>query len=154
VTFFEDTMTQVPGYLGRPYNWNADFCFAYPSITPNKRQDLGAVFNFAQAADWRPRVAYAMADDYHGHTVAPAPFAPPPWVWYSVRRSRSMPIDNDWGDYNTVREFEPTQKVWVAGAHRIPPDTPTPACDDCSVPLYMVFGRERDFFSWKRWRAK
>jgi hypothetical protein len=141
--FFEDTLNQVPGWLGRPYIWGSSYCFAYPSITPNKRQDLGAVFNYAEEPQWRPNVAYAMADDYI--------HAPPGWTFYTVRKSRSLPADNVWGDYNTVREFEPTQKIWVGGAHRIPEGMPIPGCVNCSVPIYMVFGRERDYWSWRRW---
>jgi hypothetical protein len=136
-------LTLLPGWLGRPYIWAGDLCFGYPSITPNKRQDLGAVFNYAEEPQWRPNVAYALADDYV--------WAPPGWLFYMVRKSRSMPIGNHWGDYNTAREFEPTQKIWVAGAHRIPEGAPVPACDRCSTPIYMAFGRERDYWSWRRW---
>ena len=65
--------------------------------------------------------------------------------------SNARPSDNVWGDYNTVREFEPPQKSWVAGSHYISGST---NCSDCSRPLYIVFGRERDYRSWRRWKFK
>ena len=65
--------------------------------------------------------------------------------------SSAKPSDEKWGDYNTVREFEPTQKVWVAGSHYI---KETSDCSNCSDPLYFVFGRARDWSSWHRWKKK
>jgi hypothetical protein len=141
--FFEDTMDQVPGYLGRPYMYSSELCFGYPSATPNKRQDLGMVVNWAEANAFVPNIGYSIADDYVQ--------APPSWFVYKAKRSQGRPRDLMWGDYNTVREFEPTQKVWVAGAHRIP--TPG-SCTDCAEPCYFAFGRERDFWSYARWRGR
>jgi len=142
--FYEDNLTQVGGWLGRPYVWSGSYCFAYPSCTPNKRQDLGMVFNYADGEDLRPDVGFAIADDYV--------HAPPGWSFYTVVRSKALPSDEVWGDYNTVREFEPTQKTWVAGAHFI--ENYTYNCSRCSDPVYFVFGRERDFWSWERWRSR
>lgn len=141
--FYEDTIGQLSGYLGRPYIYSSAYCFAYPSITPNKRQDLGAVFNWARSPYWEPKVAFALADDYAT--------APPGWILYNVRSSLARPSDDKWGDYNTVREFEPTQKVWVAASHFIPTYND---CSNCSVPVYFVFGRERDRASFNRWQTK
>lgn len=143
--FYEDDMTLLPGYLGRPYIWGVDtFCFGYPSITPNKRQDLGAVFNFASAAQgWAPQVGYSIADDYIN--------APPGWTFYQVWTGLALPSDSVWGDYNTVREYEPTQKAWAAAAHLIRQPTP---CTRCGNPIFFVFGRERDRESWFRWRVR
>lgn len=139
--FYEKDMTQLPGWLGRPYVWSSDYCFGYPSTTPNKRQDLGMVFNYSELSSCHPDVAYSIADDYI--------HAPPGWTFYSVQQSNAGPSDQKWGDYNTVREFEPTQKVWVAGAHYIPGKTD---CTNCSAPIYFVFGRERDTESFTRWQ--
>jgi hypothetical protein len=62
--FYEDTMTLLPGFLGRPYIFGS-WCFAYPSFTPNKRGDLGGVFNYADSPNYHlPKVAYSIADDY------------------------------------------------------------------------------------------
>jgi len=150
--FYEDTMEQVIGWRGRPYVWNAEHCYAYPSATPNKRQDLGMVFNWAEASiHWKPRIAYAIADDYHGSSLG-TPWAPPSWCFHEVRNSRSRPGDKLWGPWNTVREFEPTQKVWVAASHFIP--VLGDPCINCAEPIYFVFGRERDWWSWERWRRK
>jgi hypothetical protein len=141
--FYEDTLTQVAGWRGRPYVWSDYYCFAYPSCTPNKRQDLGMVFHYAYDPKWRPNVGYSIADDYF--------CAPPGWWFFNVISSKALPSDEVWGDYNTVREFEPTQKVWVAGSHRIPTKG---NCAVCSEPIHFIFGRERDYQSWWRWRKK
>jgi len=142
--FYEDTMTQVELPQGRPLIYSTVACFAYPSITPNKRQDLGGVFNVGLSGNaYRPDVAYWIGDDYSQ--------ALPGGTFYVVRQSNGGPSDWVWGDYNTVREFEPTQKVWSAAAHYI---SDAVNCSNCGDPIYFVFGRSRDYYSWKRWRAK
>jgi hypothetical protein len=141
--FYEDDMTLLPGYLGRPLVWSDTSCAWYPSVTPNKRQDLGMVIHWSDGTDLNPSAYFAIADDYAT--------APPGWTVWRYARSRGRPSDEVWGDYNTVREFEPTQKAWVAGSHYIDEDYD---CANCANPLYLVFGRERDYFSWRRWRMK
>ena len=141
--FYEDTMTQVGGWLGRPYVWSPETCIWYASVTPNKRQDLGMVVHWGDGTNLRPSAYFSIADDYT--------WAPPGWTVYRYAISRARPSDNVWGDYNTVREFEPTQKVWVAGSHVI---RNTTNCSNCSEPVYLVFGRSRDYYSWRRWRGK
>jgi hypothetical protein len=142
--FYEDTLTQVTGSQGRPILWNSTTCFAYPSVAANKRQDLGVVFNYSGGSRDAPYTGYALADDL---TIAP-----PGWSYYGVRSSFYLPADNRWGDYNTVRQFAPNPIGWVAGTHYIPP-TPGSDCTNCSEPFYFVFGRERDFESYDRWRT-
>jgi hypothetical protein len=142
--FFEDTLTQVSGFAGRPYIWGADiYCFAYPSISPNKRQDLGGVFHYSEGPDWNPYIAFTIADDYT--------HAPPGWIFYEAQFSNARPSDNKWGDYNTVREYEPTQKVWAGASHYI---QKVNDCTNCGEPIYFVFGRDRDWPSWRRWKGK
>lgn len=142
--FFEDTLSQVAGNQGRPLVWNSTTCFAYPSCTPNKRQDLGLIFHYSTGTARNPSIAYAIGDDF---AVAPAP-----WTYFNVRTSNARPTDNKWGDYNTVREFEPSEKFWIGGAHYLP-TTGVGGCCSASAPVYFVFGRERDMNSWLRWRG-
>jgi hypothetical protein len=140
VAFYESTMTQLPGFLGRPYIYNPDLCFAYPSITPNHRQDLGGVFHFAQAPAYqKPWVAYTLADDYA--------WAPPGWTLYPAANSRAGASDEKWGDYNTTRAYQ-SMFAWAAGSHFIPGTT---NCSNCSAPISFFFGRERDRYSWQIW---
>ena len=141
--FWEDDLSQVSGAQGRPLVWDSNTCFAYPSLSSNKRQDLGMIFHYSTGVDMDPSVGFAIADDFS--------LAPPGWLFYNVRSSTARPSDNKWGDYNTVREFEPTQKAWVAGSHYI---SWRNDCTNCSKPVYFVFGRERDIESYERWRAK
>jgi hypothetical protein len=140
---WEDTLSQVSGLEGRPLVWNSSNCFAYPSVAANKRQDLGMVFHYSKGANKRPFVGFSIADDITA--------APPGWTFYKVVSSNARPADNVWGDYNTVREYEPTQKVWAAGSHFIEQSN---NCTNCGEPIYFVFGRERDWGSWRRWRNK
>ncbi len=141
--FFEDTKVQVTGLQGRPLVWNPSTCFAYPSCTPNKRQDLGMVFHYSTGRASNPSVGFAIADDFES--------SPPGWLFHNVITSFARPTDKRWGDYNTVREFEPTQKTWIAGSHYI---RGSGACCNSSRPVYFVFGRERDKESWRRWKRK
>lgn len=138
---YEDTMTQVSGNQGRPYIWSSSHCYGYPSVAANARGDLGIVMDYAQSSDsWKPRVGYIIADDFVN--------APPGFSFNSVVASNARPSDNKWGDYNTVRVFQPGQNNWVAGAHYIPGST---NCSVCSAPVYFAFGRSRDYYNWSRW---
>ena len=141
--FYEDTLTQVGGSQGRPYMYNSSECLLYPSVSSNKRGDLGVVVNFSTGSAKTPSVWYGIADDYTG--------APPGFSIYSVRTSGARPSDNKWGDYNTVRRFNPTPNTWVAGAHYI---NQTSNCSTCSSPVYFTFGRSRDRESWAYWTGK
>jgi hypothetical protein len=139
--FYEDTMVQLPGFLGRPYIWGSEYCFAYPSIAPNHRQDLGAVFNFSDGPDWhKPKSAYSLADDYT--------WAPPGWIFYGATASLAGPSDQVWGDYNTVRASHGPAYAWTAGVHVI---RQAANCANCSEPVIFFFGRERDKKSWQQW---
>ena len=137
--FYEDTMTLLPGWIGRPYVYGGD-CFAYPSFTPNSRGDLGGLFNYSYSPAWeRPRVAYTMADDVWG--------APPGWALYAAASSLGGPSDAKWGDYNTTRTYQ-LGTTWIAGTHIIPT---VGNCANCSVPLFLAFGRERDRPNYSKW---
>jgi len=138
--FFEDTMTQVPGYPGRPYVYGS-WCFAYPSAAVNERGDVGMIFNYSYSPDWNPRVAFSIADEYW--------HAPPGWDVINVKASLYRPADKKWGDYNTNRPFFPSSEIWAAASHVLRSST-----TGDSTPFYFVFGRERDFESWKRWFNK
>jgi hypothetical protein len=141
--FYESDMTQVAGYLGRPFVWSGSWCFAYPSVAPNKRQDLGMVVNYSSGYYMRPQLAFSLADDYMT--------APPGWMITNIMKSKGSPSDQKWGDYNTVRAWMPSQDIWVGGGHWIPTRG---TCSNCAEPIFVVFGRERDIESWYRFRTK
>lgn len=137
--FYEDTMTLLPNYLGRPLVYGS-WCFSYPSFAPNSRGDLGGVFNFSWSPNFQlPSVAYTMADDVWG--------APPGWAVYGAAGSNGGASDAKWGDYNTTRAFQ-LGTTWLAGSHFIPT---AGNCSNCSVPLWMGFGRERDGTNFRYW---
>ena len=56
--FYEDTLTLVEGWEGRPLIWNSGQCFLYPSVSSNKRSDLGVVFHYGSGALQTPSVGY------------------------------------------------------------------------------------------------
>ena len=141
--FYEDTLALVEGGNGRPLIWNTGQCFLYPSVSSNKRGDLGVVFHYGSGASQTPSVGFAIADDYTA--------APPGFVFYTVRTSNARPRDNVWGDYNTVRRFHPVETTWVAGSHYIAGST---TCTNCSSPVFFAFGRARDRNAWTYWRGK
>jgi len=99
------------------------------------------IFNYALSPDWNPRVAFSIADEYW--------HAPPGWEVLNARSSGYRPADKKWGDYNTNRPFFPSSEVWAAASHVLQSSTTGDA-----TPFYFVFGRERDFESWKRWYLK
>ncbi|MCF6157327.1 MAG: hypothetical protein E3K32_01870 [wastewater metagenome] len=143
--FYEDTLTLVEGNQGRPFIWDSETCFAYPSAAANRRGDLGLVFHFSNGPEKNPSIGFAIVDD----CIA----APPGFTYYAVRNSRARPTDEKWGDYNTVRLFGPCQNVWAAGSHYLP-TAGNGTCCNAAEPVYFVFGRKRDQESWRRWKGK
>ncbi|MFN8493433.1 MAG: hypothetical protein U0350_37890 [Caldilineaceae bacterium] len=140
--FYEDTLAQVSGAQGRPYVWNSSICFLFPSAAANKRGDLGLVLNEGTGTNLNPSVDFGIADDYVG--------VPPGWSLSRVQTSNARPSNNGWGDYNTVRPFYPSNDAWIGGAHYI---ASTTNCSNCGVPIFFVFGRSRDYYSWARWQG-
>jgi hypothetical protein len=131
--FYEDTLSQLPGWFGRPYVWGP-YCFAYPSVATNARDDLGMVYSYASDADgYKPRFGFSLADDYG--------WWPPGWTIYQVAAGEALPADAVWGPSNTVRTLHPAKYTWVGAGHIIPSSAD---CAGCSAPVYVVFGRERD----------
>lgn len=130
--FYEDTMTLLPGLLGRPYVFSTGTCFAYPSLAPDNRGDLGGIINYSNTTNGKPVVAITLADDYY--------HAPPGWFVYTAVGSGAGPSDNSWGNFNTAHAYQ-SGSTWIAGTHYIPSNS---NCTNCSVPLWLAFGRERD----------
>jgi hypothetical protein len=143
VAFFEDNLTQVSGLQGRPFVHNDTTCFLYPSFAANSRGDLGGVLNYSTGTAKVPSSAFVIEDDYVN--------AAPGFHLSFLAGSNARPSDNVWGDYNTTRVFFPAEDVWVGGVHNI---TATTNCSNCSNPIYVAFGRGRDFYSWVRWHTR
>jgi hypothetical protein len=141
--FFEDTLVQVSGGQGRPYVWSSAGCWLYPSFASNQRGDLGFIIHGAFDSYKRPDVYIGLADDYWS--------APPGFPVYLVQESNARPLDKKWGDYNTTRVFAAAQDTWTAASHYIPGSS---ACTNCSAPVFVNFGRNRDYKSWFRWYNK
>lgn len=141
--FYENGLAQVAGAQGRPYIWSSSTCYLYPSVAANDRGDLGVILHYGSGTALNPSVAYGIVDDYVN--------AAPGFTLFAARTSNARPSDNRWGDYNTVRPFNPTGKVWIAGSHYISGST---SCASCARPVFFVFGRQRDFNSWNYWQNK
>jgi hypothetical protein len=141
--FYEDTFVQLAGLQGRPFVWNSSTCFAYPSFAPNDHGDLGGLLHYSTGTPKNPSLAFTIADDYAA--------TPPGWPLFFAALSNARPTDNKWGDYNTVREFQPGANSWVGAAHVLPQ---VGGCCNAANPFYLVFGRERDRPQWLRFQAK
>lgn len=138
---YENNLSMLSGTRGRPYIWNENVCFLYPSAAANKRGDLGLVFNASSGSNMNPSLAYALVDDFAA--------VPPGFTYYLAQTSNARPSDSVWGDYNTVRTFLPTQDSWVGAGHVIAGSS---NCSNCSLPVLFNFGRARDFPSWNTWQ--
>ena len=137
-SFYEDNLSQVEGWQGRPFIWNATYCYAYPSAAVNQRGDLGLILNYANVAPYNPSVLYIISDEVTN--------APPPWSAITLVQGLARPPQNRYGDYNTVRPYYPSAYAWAAGAYYLSGTTGVGY-----NPIYFVFGRERDKASWLRW---
>lgn len=138
--FYEDDLTQVSGGQGRPYVFSDSFCWAYPALAANKRGDLSLVLSGGSPSDGEPDAYYAINDDFNG--------SPPNWTVNTLAQSNARPSDSVWGDYNTIRQHLPVGTSWVGATHFIPGSSD---CSNCSSPIYAAFGRERDYWTWRRW---
>jgi hypothetical protein len=128
-------------YIDRPILYNGSGAFAYPAASPNARGDVGIAYFFGGggASGWYPYFGLSIDDDYSRD--AGTPFA---WDVYYVRQSTQGPDSNRWGDYISVRPFDPSGLGWIASGFTLQ------GCggfSGCSEPSYTIFGRERDLHS-------
>jgi hypothetical protein len=91
--------------------------------------------NFGGGA-YYPRVGYIVRDDYTTSNII-----------FTVGINTQGPNTNNWGRYNTVRPFAPTNLVWGGSGFILN------GCGDngCVDPIYFIFGRERDMRSLTRY---
>ncbi len=128
--FYEDTLTQVGGAQGRPSDVELKHVLPLPKHGIQQARRLG------RGVQLQHRLG---ADPIRGHRHRRRlRGAPPGWSIFGVRTSNARPSDNKWGDYNTVRRFNPTPNTWVAGAHFI---AGTSNCATCASPVFFNFGR-------------
>jgi len=125
--------------IDRPFIWNPSAAFAYPSVHPNARGDMGIAFFFG-GNGYYPYFGLGIDDDYSRDLG----YGPPGWDVTFLRQSSQGPVYNRWGDYISVQPFNPTGLGWVAAGFTLQ------GCGGivgCSEPSYTIFGRARDLRS-------
>lgn len=133
-TFTESTKT----YIRRPFIWNSGFAFHWAAASSNARGDIGVtVYRFQP--DLRPIVYGALDDDFVGD--------PPGWSIVALGTSAGNPSASSWGDYSRVRPYLPGGLAFGAAVY-------TKNASNVSEPRFVIFGRERDGRSVRRWWAR
>jgi hypothetical protein len=122
-------------YQGRGPIYNSNFAFIYPGVAINARGDRAAVMNYGGGSLY-PTVGYIVWDDFGSGGMI-----------YAMGASTQGPNTNNWGRYNTVRAFAPTNLVWGGTGHYLN------GCGDmgCANVVYYIFGRSRDMRSLARY---
>ena len=124
--FYTNTMN----YGGRALIWNSTNAILYADSYPDVRGNVGIVANFSDPGSSGPLVCLAKDDYTDGQ--------PPGWSFTCPFASSVGPTDDNWGDYNRVRQFGPLGTCWLATGHYLDAGGNT-------HPVFMVFGNGRDF---------
>jgi hypothetical protein len=134
--FYTNTMN----YGGRDFIWNNERALIYPAASTDRRGNIGIV------ADWVGGSGYTSVvvmkdDDTDGLA--------PPFIFDFAAQGDACPSNDQWGDYNRVREFMPVGTCWLGTGHVLQGGT----TGNFVHPYYFIFGNPRDFYScYLRWR--
>jgi hypothetical protein len=116
-----DTNNDNVKYIWRPYIWNYKYPILYPSIAPNKDNNLGIMFYYGDGINVNPTLTFGVKsfDDIQ-HDV--------PWVTMILNTSTHTPkvhinpdatsldekFSYEWGDYIRVRPIFDSDNGWIA----------------------------------------
>src|SRR5262249_17472274 len=100
--------------LAQPHIFNSNFCFGYPSVTSNKRGDLGLTIAFGGKAGGggsAAQGAVAIDDEFN------------PGIGFTslslVASGTHNRNDNRYGDYFTIHAYEPCEKWFSATSYAL-----------------------------------
>lgn len=141
------------GYLGASEFWGSWAAHLYPDLAPDARGHVGMVFAWGGGTDtshYYPAAGVMVDDD-----ISPAQ----PWAYSFLTNGAGNPCLNSdgtrrWGDYLTVRPYEPSRYGWIAATFRL---TANAGSCGATAPVNVrnvVFGRERDRQAYARWSTK
>lgn len=108
-------------YLWRPYIWNYKYPILYPSVSPDKNNNLGLLFYYGNGVDVNPTLAFGIKSFQEiQHNV--------PWNTIILNASTHSPkvhidpeasspdekFSYEWGDYVRVRPMYNSDNGWIA----------------------------------------
>lgn len=137
-------------YLGYSNLWCTTCAIQYLDMEPNVDGHLGGAFSWGGGtgtSEFYPGTGYLLDDD-----ISPDQ----PWA-YDFRISGSGNTCAykgllRWGDYNTVRAYDPAGDAFVAGGWKMTANCGTSGA--VAQPHNLTFGRGRDQGSYGRWNGK
>lgn len=140
-------------YLGASEFWGSWAAHLYPDLAPDARGHVGMVFAWGGGtgtSHYYPGSGVMVDDD-----VSPNQ----PWAYSFLTGGAGNPCLNSdgtrrWGDYLTVRPYEPARYGWMAAIFRLTADAGSCGAAAPVSVQNVVFGRERDRQAYARWASK
>jgi hypothetical protein len=139
-------------YLGFSENWGTFGAFLYPDLAPNARGHVGEVWAWGGGTGtthYFPGFGYSIDDD-----IAPNQ----PWTYvyqgFGAGNACVDPANSNfsrWGDYLTVRAWNPSRDVWIGSAYLLTANATQCGFTQPVAAHNFVFGRVRDAGSYNRW---
>lgn len=136
-------------YTGYSNFWCSTCAIAYMDMEPNVDGHIAGAWSWGGGTGtntYYPGTGYLLDDD-----ISPAqPWGYSFYLWGSGNTCTYGGLYR-WGDYNTVRAYDPAGDAFVAAGWRM-----TGNCGSSgavSEPHNIIFGRGRDQFSYDRWKS-
>jgi hypothetical protein len=141
-------------YLGYSEFYGTWGAVLYPDMAPDARGHIGMVFAWGGGtgtSHYKPGAGIMVDDD-----VSPTQ----PWAYNYYQSGNGNPCLNTndglrrWGDYLTVRPFEPSRYGWFGSTFALSADAGSCSATASVDVRNVAFGRERDRGAWLRWAPK
>ena len=140
-------------YLGASEFWGSWAAHLYPDLAPDARGHVGMVFAYGGGtgtAHYYPASGIMVDDD-----ISPTQ----PWSYNFLLNGAGNPCLNSdgtrrWGDYLTIRPYEPSRYDWIASTFRLTANAGSCGSTASVDVRNIVFGRERDRQAYARWATK
>ncbi len=143
--------TSDVAYLGYSEIWCGNCAILYPDMAPDARGHVGIVWAFGGGtSNIKPGAGYTVDSD-----VSPTQ----PWDYNFYLFGSGNPCLNPdgfrrWGDYLTVRPWNPAHNLWIGTGFALNADAG--ACNNtANLNIHnIVFGDTRDTTAYNRWKGK
>ncbi len=146
--------TSTLGYLGYSENWSSTYAVLYPDMAPDARGHIGEVWAWGGGTGtthYFPGSGFTINDD-----LSPTQ----PWNFSLYLRGAGNACLNTsdntrrWGDYLTIRPWEPSRNAWLATGFRATANLGACNTNQPAVEVHnIVFGRSGDVASYNRWKG-
>lgn len=141
-------------YLGFGDEAFSNAAVLYPDMAPDNRGHIGAVFAWGGGTGtthFFPGSAFMIDDD-----VSPVAFNWATVLYLSGAGNACLNTQDKlrrWGDYLTVRPWEPSRNVWLGTGFRLTANAGACNVNTPAVEVHnIVFGRGSDSASYTRWK--